>query len=695
MNAATLLHINGLDVNYKVDGAELEVLRDIDLQINRGETVGLVGESGSGKSTLALAVMRRLAANGVVRDGEITFQGRSLLDLPEPEMQKIWGRGLAFVPQNPATALNPSLRIGEQIAEALRLYGAQPDEARARAVDLLKEVRLAEAQRVVQSFPHQLSGGMQQRVMIALALSGQPQLLVLDEPTTALDVTTEAAVLDLLRMAVAERSASMLYVTHNLGVVAKISDRVVVLYAGELAEEASTEEIFSQPLHPYTRGVLDSAPRLGQRKDQNPLQGIPGQVPHLVDFPNACVFAPRCPLAFERCWNERPSWDSPSAGRHVRCHRWQEIAAGEISAHREETKPIRAERQKTKLVLKVENLKVNYEVPQTLFQTVSRQPKRALQAVRDISLTARSGQTLGIVGESGSGKSSLARAIIGLAERGSGTVELLGMQLPVRLRTRTREMLSHLQMVFQNPDEALNPSMTVAESLTRPLIRLRGLSSAKAWEQIPMLLAAVRLPEDYAQRFPGQLSGGEKQRVAIARAFASQPELFLADEPVSALDVSVQANILNLLAELQVEGQTALVLISHDIAVVGYLSDQIAVMYLGEFMQVGPAETIFTPPYHPYTEALLSAVPPPDPFVAQKEIRLEGELPSPVNPPSGCPFHTRCPRFLGEICVQQIPPWRETRDGKRYFCHIPEDDLIRIQEPVLVFDPPGRENKAL
>ena len=693
MNAAPLVSVRGLAVAYKVDAAEIEVLRDIDLQINRGETVGLVGESGSGKSTLALAVMRQLAANGVVRDGEISFQERNLLQLPESEMQKIWGRGLAFVPQNPATALNPSLRIGEQIAEALRLYGAEPGEAKAQAVDLLNQVRIAEASRVAQSYPHQLSGGMQQRVMIALALSGQPQLLVLDEPTTALDVTTEAAVLDLLSEAVAKRSASMLYVTHNLGVVAKISDRVMVLYGGELAEEAPTEQIFSQPLHPYTRGLLDSVPRLGQRKDQNPLQGIPGQVPRLADFPNACVFAPRCPLAIERCWTERPSWDSPSVGRHVRCHRWQEIAAGEISAHREETKPIRVGKRKTEQVLEVENLKVNYGVSQSLVRTLRGQPKRALQAVRDVSLTAHSGQTLGIVGESGSGKSSLARAIIGLAKRDSGTVELLGMELPANLRVRTREMLSHLQIVFQNPDEALNPSMTVGESLTRPLIRLRGLSSSKAWEQIPALLDTVRLPEDYVQRYPGQLSGGEKQRVAIARAFASQPDLLLADEPVSALDVSVQANILNLLAELQIEQQTALVLISHDIAVVGYLSDQIAVMYLGEFMQVGPAESIFTPPYHPYTEALLSAVPPPDPFVEQKVIRLDGELPSPVDPPSGCPFHTRCPRFLGDICVQQVPPWRETREGKRYFCHIPEDELIRIQEPVLIFDPSDKRSK--
>lgn len=676
-----LLNVEDLEVAYKVNGGEQDVLRDIQLSIEPGQTVGLVGESGSGKSTLALTVMRQLAANAQVRRGKIDFAGRDLLGLAGEELRAVWGRELSFVPQNPTTALNPAMRVGEQLAEALRLYGASAGESSAQATELLKQIRIAEPDRVAHSYPHQLSGGMQQRVMIALALSGQPRLLVLDEPTTALDVTTEAAVLDLLQEAVSQRNASMLYVTHNLGVVATISDRVVVLYAGELAEEAPTEQLFRKPLHPYTRGLLDAVPRLGQHKDQRPLQAIPGQVPRLEDFPNACVFAPRCPLAIERCWNERPTLDAPTPDRRVRCHRWPEIAADRVSAHREEAQPIRTKTQRVQPVLKVEGLNVSYPVSRSFLQ-----PPASLQAVRDIDLVANSAQTIGVVGESGSGKSSLARAVIGLVERDSGNVELLGLHLPPRLGARTREMLSHLQMVFQNPDEALNPALTVGESLTRPLVRLRGLSAAQARQQVLGLMAAVRLPEDYARRFPGQLSGGEKQRVAIARAFASQPELLLADEPVSALDVSVQANILNLLAELQVEQQTALVLISHDIASVGYLADQIAVMYLGEFMQTGAAENIFDPPYHPYTEALLSSVPPPDPFVEQKRIRLEGELPSAIDPPTGCPFHTRCPRFLGDICVQQTPPWRETRDGKRIFCHIPEDELVRIQEPVLRFE---------
>jgi peptide/nickel transport system ATP-binding protein len=675
-----LVNIAGLNVAYRVGGRSVLVLRELDLHIQPGEKLGLVGESGSGKSTLALSLMRQLPANGAITGGRIDFADRDLATASQEEMCGLWGRQLAFVPQNPATALNPSMRIDEQIAEALRLHGASATEARLQAVELLKQVRLADADRVARSYPHQLSGGMQQRVMIALALSGQPRLLVLDEPTTALDVTTEAAVLDLLRDAVAEQGASLLYVTHNLGVVATLSDRVAVLYAGELAEVAPTQDLFRQPLHPYTRGLLNAVPRLGQRKDQRPLQGIPGQVPALADFPNACVYAPRCALTIERCWSERPRLDAPLPGRQVRCHRWPEILAGEVSAARKEAAPIKqAEKRTSAVILNVDDLHVEYG-GRGLFA------KPPVQAVRGVDLQVNAGRTLGIVGESGSGKSSLARSLIGLVDPAAGRVELLGVQLSAGVSHRSRETLSHLQMVFQNPEEALNPYMTIGESLCRPLIRLHGLAPAAAREQAVALLTAVRLPAEYAERLPGQVSGGEKQRVAIARAFASQPELLLADEPVSALDVSVQANILNTLAELQAEQHTALVLISHDIAVVGYMADEIAVMYLGEFMQTSPASAIFDAPYHPYTEALLSSVPPPDPFVAQKRIRLEGELPSPEAAVTGCPFHTRCPRFLGDICVEQRPPWRETADGKRIFCHIPIEELMQVQEPVLKFE---------
>jgi peptide/nickel transport system ATP-binding protein len=684
-----LLRVENLSVAYQVGRRRLPALREVSLSIEPGQAYGLVGESGSGKSTLALAIMRYLSPNALVSAGRIEFAGRDLLALPKGELRALWGRQLAFVPQNPATALNPSMRIGAQLVEALRFYGGAA-QAEAAALDLLAQVRIADPRRVAAQYPHQLSGGMQQRVMIALALSGRPRLLVLDEPTTALDVTTEAAILDLLRETARASGTAMLYVTHNLGVVATLCDRVAVLYAGELAEDAAIRPLFRQPLHPYTRGLLDSVPRLGQRRDTNPLRSIPGQIPPLGELPQACVYAPRCPLAIEICRQQRPPLDAPAAGRAVRCHRWPEIEAGVVSASLPAALIPPTGAVEGGELLRIEALQVSYPQPRSLAQLLRGAPRRAVQAVRGVDLAAGRGQTLGIVGESGSGKSSLARAVLGLIWAEHGRIELLGLQLPAELDRRGRELLRHLQIVFQNPEEALNPYLSVGESLSRPLITLGGLAPAAARAQVPGLLAAVRLPAEYAGRLPGQLSGGEKQRVAIARAFAANPELLVADEPVSALDVSVQAAILNLLAELQLERGTTMLFIAHDLAVVGYLADQTAVMYLGQVMQTSPAATIFDPPYHPYTEALLSSVPPPDPFVEQRSIRLEGELPSALDPPSGCPFHTRCPRFLGDICVEQTPPWRQAPNGARIFCHISIEELQAAQAPVLLFGEVGK-----
>jgi peptide/nickel transport system ATP-binding protein len=696
--AEPILRIEGLSVGYRTGGRMLHAVREVSLAIQPGQAYGLVGESGSGKSTLALAIMGYLPPNARILGGSVQFAGRELIGLPQEELRALWGRQLAFVPQNPATALNPSMRIGDQLIEALELYG-ESKNLQGRAVELLSQVRIADPQRVARQYPHQLSGGMQQRVLIAMALSGHPKLLILDEPTTALDVTTEAAILDLLREAASMLGTAMLYVTHNLGVVATLCDRVAVLYAGELTEDAATQPIFRKPLHPYTRGLLDSVPRLGQRKDTNPLRGLKGQIPALDEIPNACIYAPRCPLAIEICWQQRPPLDAPAADRGVRCHRWPEIAAGEISAQQPAGDTFIQEATASEVVLNVDRLQVEYALPRPLLslrgarrasaKAADEAISHSVKAVRGVSLNAGRGRTLGIVGESGSGKSSLSRAIVGLAHPNAGRVELLGLQLPADVDERTRQQLAQLQMVFQNPEEALNPYLTVAESLSRPLVTLAGLTPREARQRVPQLLEAVRLPAEYAGRLPGQLSGGEKQRVAIARAFAASPQLLIADEPVSALDVSVQAAILNLLAELQDQRGTAMLFIAHDIAVVGYLADEIAVMYLGQLMQVSPAAAIFDAPYHPYTEALLSSVPPPDPFVAQERIRLEGELPSAINPPSGCPFHTRCPRFLGDICVEQTPPWHESADGTRVFCHIPLDELQRVQKPVLKFNAQG------
>ncbi len=683
---APVLNINNLTISYYQNGNWLDAVRDFSLKIEPGQTYGLVGESGSGKSTLALAIMRYLKENGTVRQGDIQFEERALLDLSRPEMEHIWGLRTNLVPQDPFLSLNPSIRIGEQIAETLRHHQhLGRAEAHRRTLELLRSVRLPDPERVAVSYPHQLSGGMQQRVVIAMALSTDPALLVLDEPTTALDVTTEATILDLLRDLMAEHNTATLYVSHNLGVVARISDRVTVLYAGELVEDAATVDLYTQPLHPYTQGLLDSVPRVGRNKSSNPLPYMPGSIPALDDLPPGCVFAPRCPLAIEQCHRKRPPLEHPVSGRSVRCHRWSEILAGEISARwavAQSANGKEAVIERGTPALHIKLLKQYFPVGRTLLDFLSRKPQQMVKAVDGVNLDVRRGKTLGLVGESGSGKTTLSRAVMALVEKTSGDIELLDVPLPAKLTQRNLDTLRQLQMVFQSPEEALNPYLTVEQTLRRPLMTLLGLSRAQADAQVATLLQMVRLPENFAHRPPAQLSGGEKQRVAIARAFAASPELVVCDEPVSALDVSVQAAILNLLNELQTEKHSSYLFISHDLAVVSYLADDIAVIYLGELVEVGRTEDVLHPPYHPYTEALLSAVPLPDPTVKQATIRLEGNVPSPTNIPPGCRFHTRCPRHLGNICVTQRPPWQTAENGHRIQCHIPLEELQEIQEPI-------------
>jgi peptide/nickel transport system ATP-binding protein len=515
--------------------------------------------------------------------------------------------------------------------------------------------------------------------LIATALSLEPRLLVLDEPTTGLDVTTEAAILDLFRDLIASRNTAALFVTHDLGVVAHICDRVAVLYAGELVEDAPTEQLYAQPLHPYTRGLLDSVPRLGQHKDRELLSGIQGQIPPLSDRPTGCIFAPRCPVALDVCHAERPPLDSPTPERTVRCHRWPEILSGEIDPSQPAPDAASTAERRNGALLQIEDLRVYFGKERRMGG-----PPNVVKAVDGVDLELGRGQTLGLVGESGSGKTTLARAVVGLVERTGGEIELLDLPLSRSLNRRDIDVLRHLQMVFQNPEEALNPYLTVRESLSRPLIRLLGHSQQRADAEVATLLEAVRLSSEYADRLPSQLSGGEKQRVAIARAFASSPDLLLCDEAVSALDVSVQASILNLLNALQLDFNSSMIFISHDLSVVTYLADKVAVMYLGNLMEIADADTILHPPYHPYTEALLSAISVPDPEIKQEQIRLSGDVPSQLHRPTGCPFHTRCPRYLGDICREQTPPWRvDEETGDRIFCHIPLDELRAIQQDVV------------
>lgn len=686
-----VLDIQHLTIAYPAGDSWQTAVSDFSLHIQAGETVGLVGESGSGKTTIALAIMRYLS-QGRVMAGEIRLNGRNLLPLPPAAMTPIWGRQLGLVPQDPLSALNPAIRIGEQLAEGLRLHlGLDRPAATRRALDWLHQVRLPDPQRVWHSYPHQISGGMQQRVMIAQALSLEPALLILDEPTTNLDVTTQATVLDLLQELIAGHNTAVLYVTHNLGVVARICDRVAVLYAGELVDMAHTTDLFRQPIHPYTQGLLHSIPQPGQHKTQTPLSAIPGRIPPLGQRPTGCIFAPRCPLVISQCHEERPLLANLTNGRVVRCHRWPEIlagpplpttpletAVGQATPH--DPPPLSAN---TPPVLRLTDLQVHFSARRTLRHLLPGWPRgngngsrahkpgggTAVKAVDGLNLHLGT-EILGLVGESGSGKTTLARAIVGLVEPTSGQIDLLGVSLPPRLSARTRPTLKQLQYVFQNPEEALNPSLTIGETLRRPLITLRQMTTEQANAQVGELLTAVRLSPDYAHRRPGQLSGGEKQRIAIARAMAANPALLIADEAVSALDVSVQASILNLLAELQARQQHTLLFISHDLAVVGYLADVIAVIYLGQLMEIAPATDLFQPPYHPYTEALLSAIPTTDPAAQGVPIRLTGDVPSQTTVAVGCPFASRCPRLIGDICTTQTPPWQELASGKRIFCHL-------------------------
>jgi peptide/nickel transport system ATP-binding protein len=553
-------------------------------------------------------------------------------------------------------------------------------------VERLTEVRIADAERIATRYPHQLSGGMQQRVLIAMALSTEPHLLVLDEPTTNLDVTTEAVVLDLFRNLIRRRNTATVYVTHNLGVVAQVCDRAAVLYAGELMEDARVTDLFERPLHPYTMELLSCIPRLGESQRGVRLRTIKGNLPSLRNLPTGCIFAPRCALAVDYCFHHKPAPVEASPGHRVACHRWPEIAEGlighDILGLRDTQQSPTALPPRTvprQPLLDVQHLIKTFAVQTPLLGLLRGQPPLGVKAVDDISLTLATGETIGVVGESGSGKTTLARCIVGLIQRNSGTITLTELELAPKVEQRPTDVLKRLQMVFQNPEESLNPYQTIGDAITRPLLKLANLSPDQAERRMLDLLRAVHLNDSYAQRFPVELSGGEKQRAAIARAFATDPEIVVCDESVSALDVSVQASILNLLTELKVQQDTAYLFISHDLAVVSYLADTIAVVYLGQVMEIGGRDAIFALPQHPYTEALISAVPVPDPNVQTERIRLEGDIPSPVNLPTGCRFHTRCPRKIGAVCEQESPPWQAIEAGHFIRCHIPADDLRVMQ----------------
>jgi peptide/nickel transport system ATP-binding protein len=567
--------------------------------------------------------------------------------------------------------------VGRQLMEVPIIHqNASEAEAKARALAMLAEVNLPDPLSVFARYPHQLSGGQQQRVVIAMALMSEPSLLVMDEPTTGLDVTVEAAVLDLVARLRVRHNSAIVFISHNLGTVVRICDRIGVMYAGELAEEGPIGAVFRNPRHPYTRGLLDCIPVLGSDKRSSPLLPIPGQVPPALDRPKGCVFAPRCSYAEPgRCTTTRiPTLGvTGEPGHRAQCVREAELPPYQRPVAKGQGA---AAAKATVEMLEIAGLKKTYHQSAGLFDKGGGYDVKALN---DVSMSAPKGTTLAIVGESGCGKSTLAKVLTGLEQATGGRVRVAGVELADKaVEARTIDVKRSLQMVFQNPDSTLNPSHSVGYAIERSLRRLKHLAGAAARGEARRLMEIVKLPADFVQRKPRQLSGGQKQRVAIARALAGDPDLMVADEPVSALDVSVQAAIINLLIEIQKSRNATLVFISHDLSVVRYLADQVAVMYLGKVVEFGSVEDVFRPPYHPYTEALLSAVPVPDPDIKQTRVILEGSIPSPTDLPAGCPFATRCPRKVGAICDDTPPPEQKTASGHRIACHIPMDELMKV-----------------
>ncbi|HAP76323.1 MAG TPA: ABC transporter ATP-binding protein [Acidimicrobiaceae bacterium] len=666
---APALEVDDLNVVYTVRGIDREVLRGVSFTVAPGEAFGLVGESGCGKSTTAYAALRYLPRNGKIVSGSVRVGGRDVTAMSDAALQEFRAREASMVYQDPAQAMNPTLRVGKQVVEAFTVLGHSAPDAAKLALEALRKVRIADPERVMDRYPFQLSGGMQQRVVIAMALACHPKLLVLDEPTTGLDATVEAEVLDLVRVLRQETDAAVLMIAHNLGIIRSLCDRVGVMYAGKIVEQGPSAEVFDSPQHPYTVGLLRSLPRHGVRKTERSLATIPGILPLIGAHLPTCVFVDRCPLADDKCRTEVPPVVALEGdpNRFSRCHHVDRIAD---IPEPEPGVPITV-------------LSPSADQPGVLelshISKTFRQRNHAVPALVDVELELGEGETLGIVGESGSGKSTLARAMLGIdAADAGGVLALNGTQVPPSTTERSADDKRALQMVFQNPDSALNRSWSVRRILARSVTKLTGVKGAAANKRVEALAAHLRLTPRHLDLKPRQLSGGLKQRVAIARAFAGDPRIVVCDEPTSALDVSVQAAILNLLADLQSAERTSYVFITHDMGVVRYLADRIAVLYLGRIQEIGPTNEVFNGPNHPYTEALLSAIPSVD-GEEKTRIRLEGEIPSPANPPSGCVFHPRCPRAMPGVCDTTEPQLVEVAAGHSMRCHIPFDELGRLQ----------------
>lgn len=662
-----LLRVEHLSTTFDMGNVSVRAVTDVSFDLYPGRVLGIVGESGSGKSVTARSVMRMLRSPGQVREGQVLLDGEDLLAIPEREMQAIRGKKIAMVFQDPQAALNPVMRVGDQIAEALLVHGTSAKEARKRAKALLAQVGIPDVERTIDQFPHEFSGGMRQRVVIAIALANNPTLLIADEPTTALDVTIQAQILRLLVQLRLELGISIIMITHDMGVVAELCDDLVVMYGGRVVEKGPVRDVFASPRHPYTAALLKAVPRLDAKGDEA-LIAIPGSPPVPLRLPPGCAFHPRCSHAIDKCFNDTPPLSSMGDRRESAC--WVAAAGGNVEPRpTDEFGRHRRQASGAAPTLRLDNVRTNVASSGGLF---SKTPP--VYAVDGISLEVFPGETLGLVGESGCGKSTLSRTIMGINDVSEGRIEVSGTDVTSMDLAARNLVAKTIQYVFQDPFASLNPRRTIGQSILEAL-EVVGVTGAEADNRVVTLLTRVGLSEDYVSRYPYELSGGQRQRVGIARALAANPKILICDEPVSALDVSIQAQIISLLEELRDELGLGYLFIAHDLSVVRHISDRVAVMYLGRIVEVGTAEEVYGNPQHPYTVALLSSTPEPKPDQStEHRVILTGDMPSPARPPSGCRFRTRCPigpafRSDREICNRQSPELAATASGQKAACH--------------------------
>ena len=718
---ATVLEVEGLQTEFHLRGATVTAVDGVSFSVAEGECVGLVGESGCGKSTTGLSIMKLLPGVGHVTGGAVRLAGRDLTQLDERAMRQVRGNDVAMIFQDPMTSLNPTWTIGRQIAEVVQLHReVTRKEALERAHEVLTLVGMPRPEERLRAYPHQLSGGLRQRVMIAMALACEPKVLIADEPTTALDVTIQAQILDLIDELRERLSMAVVLITHDMGVIASRTSRVMVMYAGKIVESASTSELFAEMRHPYAEALLQSIPRLEQDRTV-PLYSIPGLPPDLSEHLTGCRYAPRCRYVTDRCRAEEPLLAPEAAVAERRSsvpgetstpiddnaatpgHRYacfhpvsrsaatqplgaaleepglaadaaapesalvrvaavNELAALESALTTAAASPEELEHRS--VLLEVDHLVKEYPLTSGLLQ----RRIASVKAVSDISFSVRSGETLGLVGESGCGKTTVGRLVVALERPTSGAIRFDGDDLsrPESLRRRRRD----LQLMFQDPYASLDPRMRVGSTIREPL-DIQGIGrAADRRRRVDELLGTVGLPRRAAELYPHEFSGGQRQRIGLARALALNPRLIVADEPVSALDVSIQAQILNLMRSLQASHRLAYIVISHDLAVVKYIADTIGVMYLGKLVEIGPAESVYARPAHPYTQGLIDAIPIPDPAAGRGAAAVRGELPSAVDPPSGCRFRTRCP-IAQDRCAEEEPALRRFGEGHRAACHFP------------------------